>query len=233
MYKKVNVVMLPTNEKSKLILSFKEKSFNYLTEPKLTLIVEEANYQLSNIQSQHLYIISDEKIKEGDWYIDDCNQIRRSVTSDKEYWSVREDYKKIIATTDKNLVTKYDERFEDVTINKNSLNQKLPQLPQQFIYDYIAEYNKGNVITEVMVEYEDCGTIDSTCGLIPHISTEGDTFYMGTKLKVNLHNTINVKLIKNTWNREEVVKLLHKSHCLKSISFIQNNSLDKWIEENL
>ena len=36
MYKKVNVVMLPTNEKSKLILSFKEKSFNYLTEPKLT-----------------------------------------------------------------------------------------------------------------------------------------------------------------------------------------------------
>ena len=55
MWNKRKVVMLPTNEKSKLVLSFKEKSFNQLIEPRITLI-EESNYQLSNIQSQHLYI---------------------------------------------------------------------------------------------------------------------------------------------------------------------------------
>lgn len=62
MFKRAQVVMLPTNQNSKLVLSFKEKSFNQLVEPKLTLI-KESNYQLSNIQSQHLYITSDDEIK--------------------------------------------------------------------------------------------------------------------------------------------------------------------------
>ena len=62
-FKKAKVILLPTNEKSKITLSFKERSFNQLIEPKLTLI-KESNYQLSNIQSQHLYITSSEEIKE-------------------------------------------------------------------------------------------------------------------------------------------------------------------------
>ena len=30
----------------------------------------------------------------------------------------------------------------------------MPQTPKSFIQKFIEEYNKGNVITEVMVEYE-------------------------------------------------------------------------------
>lgn len=52
---------------------------------------------------QHLYFTTDEEIKEGDWYIDDCNLIRQAVTSDKDYWDRRPTYKKIVATTDKSL----------------------------------------------------------------------------------------------------------------------------------
>lgn len=37
-------------------------------------------------------------IKEGEWYVDDSNQIRQSITSDKYYWSQRVDYCKIVAT---------------------------------------------------------------------------------------------------------------------------------------
>ena len=45
---------------------------------------------------------------------------------------------KIIATTDISLVKEYN----------------LPQPSQQFIQKYIEEYNKGNIITDVLVEYE-------------------------------------------------------------------------------
>ena len=38
------------------------------------------------------------KIREGDWYIDDTNQIRQSITSDKHYWAQRFNYYKVIAT---------------------------------------------------------------------------------------------------------------------------------------
>lgn len=38
------------------------------------------------------------EIKEGDWYVDDTNQIRQSITSDKYYWSQRLNYYKVIAT---------------------------------------------------------------------------------------------------------------------------------------
>ena len=38
------------------------------------------------------------EIKTDDWYVDDTNQIRQSITFDKHYWSQRVDYCKIIYT---------------------------------------------------------------------------------------------------------------------------------------
>lgn len=45
----------------------------------------------------YLLIVSDEEIKVGDFYVDDYLLLRKCVLDDKEYWSVRKDYKKIIA----------------------------------------------------------------------------------------------------------------------------------------
>lgn len=66
--------------------------------------------------------------------------------------------KKIIATTDESLY------FKDTNKNPKqymgsyismSLGENLPQPSQQFIQKYIGEYNKGNIITDVLVEYND------------------------------------------------------------------------------
>jgi hypothetical protein len=48
-------------------------------------------------QPQRMVITSDETINFG-WYIDDIGQLRKSVTDDADYWSVRKEYKKVIAT---------------------------------------------------------------------------------------------------------------------------------------
>ena len=44
-----------------------------------------------------LLLLSDDKIGLKDWYLDDTNTVRQSVTNDEDYWSVRKDNKKIIA----------------------------------------------------------------------------------------------------------------------------------------
>jgi hypothetical protein len=51
---------------------------------------------------QNIYITSDEYI--GLSYYLDGNLVRKGVIDDKEYWKVRKDYKKIILTTDEDLI---------------------------------------------------------------------------------------------------------------------------------
>jgi len=49
------------------------------------------------ITTEPQMILSDEEVTKGDNYIDDVNTIRVAFTDDRDYWLVREDYKKIIA----------------------------------------------------------------------------------------------------------------------------------------
>lgn len=94
---RAKVIMLPTENKQdniplhlgvdgKLRCNYSNRYANVLVE-----------------KAQHLYFTTDEEIKEGDWYIDDCNLIRQAVTSDKDYWDRRPTYKKIVTSTDKSL----------------------------------------------------------------------------------------------------------------------------------
>lgn len=145
---------------------------------------------LDYYEAQHLYFTSDEEIKEGDWYIDDCNGIRQSVTSDKEYWEVRKDYKKIIACTNNSL--KFGEDVPGIITFKS-----LPQPSQQFIEKYIEEYNKGNIITEVLVEVEEYATVKENTGWIyKGLTLKVDSVYLkdthngyGRNLKLSLIGT--------------------------------------------
>lgn len=41
--------------------------------------------------------------KAEDWYIDDTNQVRQSITSDADYWNARKDYSKIVASNNPEL----------------------------------------------------------------------------------------------------------------------------------
>ena len=226
--KKCQIVLLPTNEKVNIVLLVEVNQLIYN--------VDVMRNGVSKTSNQHLYITSDKEIKEGDWYIDDTNTVRQSVTSDKDYWSVRQDYKKIIAATDTSLIS-INEQYFDVNKSRKSavLEQKtLPQPSQEFIQRYIKEYNKGNVISDVEVEY-DKATYDKWMenGASPVFDT----------LKVNPDNTINIKPIKNSWSREEVIEFGLK--CVNLGMDLNNNPSPrlndisgkdyyyKWIEENL
>ena len=225
-FKKAKVVMLSHNNIDTLLTLYK-------TESGKPLHLSTNLDILSHHTNQHLYIISDDEIKEDDWYIDDCNQIRCSVTSDKEYWSVRKDYKKIIATTD-TLLYNLPEKPNFNSYMSFSLGNPLPQPSQQFIQKFIEEYNKGNVITDVLVEYEDI-----------IYNPEKDREYQSndriniedcdkqSRLKINpKDNTITIKKVKDSWNREEVIKLLRDAH-LDIVDGNYSKGLNKWIEENL
>ena len=133
---------------------------------------------------------------------------------------------KIIATTDISLVKEYN----------------LPQPSQQFIQKYIEEYNKGNIITDVLVEYEDI-----------IYNPEKDREYQSndriniedcdkqTRLKINpKDNTITIKIVKDNWNREEVIELCKQAFIDGTYAggFGPNektidSETEKWIEENL
>ena len=100
-----------------------------------------------NVKPQHLYILSNEEIKEGDW----C--INSEITEDhqdymKVYQYEREQYagtRKIIATTDPKLHTN-----EIVEEDMHMYKKSLPQIPQSFI----EEYCKAGGIDEVLVSVD-------------------------------------------------------------------------------
>jgi len=203
--KKVEVIMLPTNQKSKICLSFKEKSFNQLIEPKLTLI-EKSNYQLSNIQSQHLYFVDDSPIKSGDWFImngcilRECNHVKVQYGIELIVDTIAGEHhvsvcKKVIATTDKSL-----EPNKNWTNLENPSDIYLPQPSDSFIAKYIEMYNAGNPIKYVMVDYEySCG-----CQGRVHDGCE----YEEAKLKTDKSNTITITRCKENYSAEEVNKIL-------------------------
>ncbi len=239
MLKKCKVVVLPTNEKAKIGIGKTPNGLlNYLKLlPNTKAIINDL---------QHVYIVSDEEIKEGNWYLwlnnKQISEASKNIV-DTDLQILNRHLKsshiaKIIATTDKSL--KYSvEQFDGV----HSWN--LPAPSQLFIEKYIQKYNQGNPITDIMVEYEPKRWIKN-----PNISKEQDILdtdniktledydkYLDYNIKINpKDNTIIIKPIKDSWNREEVIKLLSNlQDNLSDNQYFHNKyrSLDKWIEENL
>ena len=163
-FKRAQVIMLSTENQSRL---FKCADNILQSQPGL-------QYSFEPIKAQHLYIISDDEIKEGDWimHADKNIFLHNLPCGNNLHWWI-----KIIATTD------------------TSLN--LPQPSQQFIEKYIQAYNKGEIITDVLVEYEaDLSTITKVDYGLQH---------WDYKLKINSKdNTITIKKLKDNWSREEL-----------------------------
>lgn len=196
MWKKHKVVMLPTNAKANLFINNVNGKLLFDNDSTLHRVLPNGIYQ-------HIYITSNEKIKEGDWKYDTKLNIVI------QHGSYTDGCKKIIATTDTSL--------------------GLPKPSQQYIEHYVAEYNKGNIITKVLVEYEE--------------ATEYDKVYNKEKyfprLKLNPDNTINISLIKDNWNKKEVSNLLIKAmgDAVKNDRIPNHISIAEfsinWIDKNL
>lgn len=211
---KAQVIMLPTKDKTNINL-FK----NNISITPVILSNKFGETEVS--KSQHLYIISDEEIKVGD-YISDGYIV----------WKWNDDSsllgrKKVIATTDTSI-SKPEKGY-----NWNSV--VYPQPSQGFIEKYIKEYNKGNIITDIIVEYEEilkcyrCGKTEPNC-----VNTSKNcigSFGGFKQLKVSSDNTITMYSIKNSWTREEVMEIIHR---LKDLSVETDFwDADEWIKENL
>jgi hypothetical protein len=179
-FKRAKVVMLPT-----------EKATNIGKYQDTGNLVYNNNNDIPRGDFQHLYFLSDDEIKEGDWflYYNKYNQIEgiaRFIKEEGENNTLVEKYSKItgfskcyigilgckkhkiIATTDTSLGNyiwkQTNKKSKPYNVQQNIEATKkvfipLPQPSQQFIEKYIEEYNKGNIITDVLVEYELCNNV--------------------------------------------------------------------------
>ncbi len=203
MEKKCKVVMLATKEtnyNNYLVLNKDNKLCAWDTTSMGSQIT---------LPPQNIYITSDEEIKKGDW----CYNIAKSLNSRDA----------IILITGDLVESANHHKFPKVIASTEDL--LIPQLSTSFITKYIEEYNKGNVITEVMVEYEEY--------MKQGIFNKGDdTHYFD--VKINPDNTINIKLIKDSWNREEIEEIIwNYKNYLNTENETVFGDTDKWIKENL
>ena len=201
MFKERNVVMLTTTNNKQPIMFLGNDGKLSLEFRRIPSII------------YHIYITSDEEIKEGDFVIKPNNEIHKMSSTDMIHYldSMSKATKRIIATS-------YESLFS-------------PRIPKSFIKQFIEEYNEGNIITKVMVEYRN---------IIPQPEFEKNPEFYGTGmfnkqlpaksvLKINYNNTINIQQIKTSWNREEVLNL-----CKQAYGFgIDKKPISKWIKENL
>ena len=238
-FKKCKVIMLPTNNKAEN----ENNNTIYLNHYSEELILGWRNARSSNQTIQHLYITSDEEIKDNfkgfamvtvrdnirihylvEVIVTEQNQCycKEDRKFSFEYYSV----KPIIATTDKSITIPGYNSFDEDDI----VNCYLPQPSKQFIEKYIEEYNKGNVINDVLVEYKNI--FDTRINIVDDGSIIPDNHF---KLKVNhKDNTITIKKVKDSWNREEVIELISDWTRMKSgLNINLPNNFDNWIETNL
>lgn len=217
MYNKCKAILIASNQEQNSLYGYKDKSllFGYNKEGYNKL---EAEKEFT--QHYHLYIISEDEIKENEFdnllkqglYFESSNEIIKVITNQRI--KTIGTYKKIIATTDNELG--FGDEF--------GYFEHLPQIPQSFIEQYITEYNKGNIISDVLVEYEK--------GKMEEINKG---FVFPSILKINQNNTINIKTVKDSFSREEVTALITKAISETNASNNRNVSMlpSKFIEQNL
>ena len=198
----------------------------------------------------HLYVLSNDEIKEGDYcYSYKMNKIVKSTCDvSREANKNIGFWEKVIATTDKTL--------------SQTNRTEIPQPSQQFIQKYIEEYNRGNIITDVLVEYE---LISNEEYFLNTINPDENVPYFDEDLKINpKYNTISIKKVKDSYTKEEVDRMLDEQASkttaemmekfkdyksreeIKSLLFKFTNHFDlkrnieitldmqsKWLEENL
>ena len=235
-FKRTQVVMLPTEDRCFI---FMNKNKTWLKSS--NVILDDHPVE----RNQHLYIISDDEIKEGDWCY--CSKENRCIKNEM-HTNVPSTRKKIIATTDSSLNKKHDCDCGATTYEGCSqCLEILPQPSQQFIEKYIESYNKGEIITDVLLEYEK--NVEMRQGYPKPSTANGKTEWNYDKitsynLKVNpKDNTITIKKLKDSWNREELIEklksILYDSSSLvytlpdNTVESIDYELFNNWIKDNL
>jgi hypothetical protein len=223
---KAKVHRLPTEDKSQIgLCKHSERQGIFYGE---TPTIEDS------LINQHLYITTDEEIKEGDLCYDKSAKpgwngiegISKCLRTDKNgYWN--KNCRKIIATTDPKL----NEVNDKNKVDESWFRPFIPKIPQSFI----EEYCKSGGIDEVLVEMERMSNKGEWKDvLLP--SEWGD--HNPTRPKLNPDNTIIIHPVEEKMcSKEEVESLCRNAHLLGMKEALPGypkpETIDKWIEENL
>lgn len=205
---KHKIIMLPTLGKSNI----------YKVNNDLFCYIPGVEREPLNCENYHLYLVSDEEIKEGDWHWNsDDNSIRQA----KLNLGIKAP--KIIATTDKSIRNTHQIIDKEENINYPYI-EPLPQIPESFIKYFVEKQGK---VDSVEVEYEEIKG-----RWITPVGMYGPGYYADSRfeLKLTSNNEVIITIPEEKlYTREEVIKLCHKMNN-RSYSYTQ---FDKWIEDNL
>jgi len=221
MVQRKKVIMLPTDKASKLHIVPKGEykgQGKYLERDTILYTDDATEY---GYQPVFLYVLSDEEIKDGDWYCDIVGIYTICKADRGLVEAVNKSPKcfKVIASTDKSLWSKggYSTRNDIYTPFEGAF------IRESFIRKYIEAYNAGKPIEWVNVEYDEFYT-----------DTQMPPFY---QLKLRNDNSVITHPIKDIFTREDIEAYgkficdgLNKHFGDILGKFSIGNSVDKWLE---
>ena len=158
--KGLQLVMLPTTNSSNLGLYIDTKN-----------LVLRKQSDIPRGESQYLYLLSDEEIKEGEIVLTDENSIERATG--------------LYGNFPCDLINEVGGQRKVIAATDPSLN--LPQFPSSFLEEYVKRYNSKKSL-EVEVKYESYW--EDYHGR--ETNEESDFCYNLNRLKVNPDNTISI-----------------------------------------
>ena len=206
-WKAINIAMLATDTSKIYTDCYNRLRYAYK---------EYSRGTLTGAIMQHLYITSDEKLKNGDLVLTLSTGNYFILRSLDHIENVEHHYKKIIASTDPKL--------DKIIKNHNDFDTKieLPQPSKQFIELYCSLGGKG----EFEIEFE-----------TKKLQKPADVYSEEvTYLKVNPDNTINIRQVaEKVYTRDEVETLLFNlaEHYAMTFSKSEIDDFNEWMEENM
>lgn len=223
-YKESDIVMLATDEAKVGMIGFDGKDYHIFCEPSATL----HNEYGFDFTAQHLYFLSNDEIKEGDWYYSGGKTATYSIhQADSlrlaELANESSQCSKIIASTNSALI----KSCNCTIVCTKRCEQQLPRPSNDFLKKYCELGGIDKVLVEVVtvsnctVHGEDC---DPICWGYNTIN----------RLNVAPDNTITIKslVVKDSWTADEVIDFAAKmiSQYKFGNTNIENKSL---LRENL
>lgn len=229
--KKHKVVMLPTEESNIILWEIRGELDYYSDKQKYK--------EGKSAIPQHLYLTSDEEIREGDWVYNSsrnfgkriykCQRVRENnegfpykvsnpIKGDEAMYLSNKTFK-VIATTDPKL-TKVDEVSGD-----NVWTSPIPQVPQSLI-EYYAKHQPEYV----ELEYEMNGEYDGGCTAIwKQLKLVNNDVVLVESVPLLSEYMTGQKL----YNREEVEKKIEEYREFAWKTGLTVISKEQWLKENL
>lgn len=210
-YKNGNIIMLPSKNKSSIILV---GEWGKLYKGNSVIV----NCDLDKDESyQNLLLISDEPIVDGEIVVvieSHKDLLKNDIFVYRSHIHSIDTSKcrKVLASTDKNKIWNYG-------LPPHSVTKRIPQIKFEFVDTYIKYWSDspdGNIIDVIQYECEDEPTTDGNSEKY-------------SKIKINEDGTVNIKLAGHTYTREEVIeKIKHYRDATIRLNDM-NNATDYFI----